>query len=495
MQDVALKARICKQWRSTARSMRDTSEPLRFAEPDESEAMKHTSVFLVVCAGWALFLNPAATRAQTVRPAASQASASLAAQPAQTGVPRITMADAIQRAKAISPMLQTAETNARVAAEAAVQARAANLPNVSGVSQYLYTEGNGTLASRFIANNGVHEYIAQADVHQSISAPLFLQYRSSSILAAAARDQAEIAKRGLIVAVVQSYATLVAANGKVASAEGTLKAAQEFLRITRQREQNGEAAHADVVKARIQVSDNQVAVQSAQLAQEEARIALALLIFKSADQNFMVVDDPGHMLQLPAFTKAQQEAQGKDPQVDAALKNEQAAQKSVDAAWMGYLPSLTFDYYYGIDANQFATNGVLPDGQRIQNLGYSALASLNVPIFTWGATHSKVKQAESMRQEAKTALQYARRQHMGDLELFYKQAQMAKQEMEIRKRSTADAVESRKLTLLQYQAGQASALEVVNAESTVSLEQSAWYDAETQYAVALANLATLTGNL
>ncbi|MGC8549295.1 MAG: TolC family protein [Acidobacteriaceae bacterium] len=408
---------------------------------------------------------------------------------------QLTLADAIRRAKILSPVLETAEANARIAAENAVQARAANLPNVLGNAQYLYTQGNGTPASRFIANNGVHEYLAQTNVHQNVSPPLFLTYRSDAILAAAARDKAEIASRGVVVAVVQAYATLVAANEKAKSAQGTYKAAAQFLSITQKREKNGDAAHADVVKAMIQLADNQVNLQNTQLAQEQARIALALLIFRHANRNYVLVDDPAHILKLPAFVKAQQEAAANDPQVDAAVKTEKAAHKALDAARFGYLPTLSFDYNFGIDANAFAMQTTQPDGSRIQNLGYSASASLSVPLFTWGATHSKVKVAKYQQQEAKTALAYARRQHTGDLELYYQQAKMAQQQIQIRTQSTADAIESRKLTLMRYKAGLATALEVVNAESTVQLERDALYNAQVQYATALANLATLTGNL
>lgn len=448
----------------------------------------------LACAGFLWGVTVAACFGQSAA-STSGIRAGISLQSNATAPLQLTLADAIRRAKILSPVLETAEANARIAAENAVQARAANLPNVLGNAQYLYTQGNGTPASRFIANNGVHEYLAQTNVHQNVSPPLFLTYRSDAILAAAARDKAEIASRGVVVAVVQAYATLVAANEKVRSAQGTFKAARQFLSITEKREKNGDAAHADVVKARIEVDDNQVSLQNAQLAQEQARIALALLIFRHANRNYVLVDDPAHILKLPAFVKAQQEAAANDPQVDAALKTEKAARKALAAARFGYLPTLSFDYYFGIDANALAMQTTQPDGSRIQNLGYSATGTLSVPLFTWGATHSKVKVAEYQQQQAKTALAYARRQHTGDLELFYQQAKMAQQEIQIRTQSTADAVESRKLTLMRYKAGLATALEVVNAESTVQLERDALYNAQVQYATALANLATLTGNL
>ena len=424
---------------------------------------------------------------------ATPAPATLASAP---GTPLlVTLDDAIARARKLSPTLVTALTNVKIAAETTVQARAANLPTVSANSQYLYTQGNGTIAARFIANNGVHEYIAQADVHQTISAPLLIDARRSAVLQAVARDEAVIAQRGLIVTVVQSYAALAAANGKQQALEEALDAAQQFLKTTEELEAGGEVAHADVIKARIQKDDSQVALEDAGLVTEQARLALALLIFPDVNQVFRVVEDPAQILQLPAFAEAEAQARQDNPEIGAARDTERAASEDVASAWAGYLPSFTFDYFYGIDANQFAARTRQADGNDIQNLGYSALASVSVPIFNWGATHSRVKQAEYRKQQATVELSYAQRKLSADLQQFYGEARLAKQEIAIRQGSVTDAEQSRKLILLQYKAGEATALEVVNAEATVSLEKNAYYDAETRLATALATLATLTGSL
>ena len=61
----------------------------------------------------------------------------------------LSLEDAIKRAKALSPTLIAAFTNAKVAAENTTQARSSLLPNVTGNTQYLYTEGNGTPGSPF----------------------------------------------------------------------------------------------------------------------------------------------------------------------------------------------------------------------------------------------------------------------------------------------------------------------------------------------------------
>ncbi|MCU1225076.1 MAG: outer rane efflux protein [Edaphobacter sp.] len=107
----------------------------------------------------------------------------------------LTLSDALVRAKAMSPTLERALENVKIAHEDKVQTRALNLPTVSANSQFLYTQGNGTAAGRFIANNGVHEYIAQGDVHQVLSMTQVVQYRHSVVMEVLARDQAAVAER------------------------------------------------------------------------------------------------------------------------------------------------------------------------------------------------------------------------------------------------------------------------------------------------------------
>lgn len=406
----------------------------------------------------------------------------------------LTLTDVLERAKAMSPTLERALENVKIAHEDKVQTRALNLPTVSANSQYLYTQGNGTPVPRFIANNSVHEYVAQGDVHQVLSTTQVVQYRHSVVMEALARDQAALAERGLLTTVVQSYAMLVAADHKYKALQEATLAAREFLTATQELETGGEVAHADVVKARIQLGDSEVASEDGQLVREQAHVALALLIFTDVNQDFEVADDPGQFLSFPAFAEAQSEALHRNPIIDAAVDTERAAAKDVTTARTGYLPTLTLDYFYGIDANRFATKTPSPNGP-LQNLGYSAWAQLNLPVWNWGSTHSKVKQAEYRKQQAATDHKFAERQLTANLEQFYSAAKTAKSQMDILQQSANDAQESLKLTLMRYKSGDATALEVVNAQSTVTLERNSYEDAQTRYATALANLATLTGKL
>src|ERR1035438_1117931 len=93
----------------------------------------------------------------------------------------ITLQDALQRARQNDPQYRSAITDLGVAREDRVQARSGLLPNLNYNNSFVYTQGTGPLpascatstlgcpTSKFIANNGVHEYIGQADVHHAVS--------------------------------------------------------------------------------------------------------------------------------------------------------------------------------------------------------------------------------------------------------------------------------------------------------------------------------------
>jgi outer membrane protein TolC len=412
----------------------------------------------------------------------------------------ITLEDALQRARQNDPQYRAAITDLGLAREDRVQARAGLLPNLNYNNSFLYTEGTGPLpascatstlgcpTSKFIANNGVHEYISQADVRQALSLTNFADYRRTSAALAQARAKAEIAARGLVVTVTQSYYGLVVAQRKYATAQRAAAEAARFLDVSQKLENGGEVAHADVIKARIQDRQQQRDLQEAQLGMERSRLDLAVLLFPDFNQDFAVVDDLQTPEPLPSFAEVEVAGKKNNPDLRAALAAFEVANHEVAAAWGGLLPTLGVDYFYGIDSNQFAirTNGV-------RNLGYSAVATLQIPIFSWGADRSKLKQAELRRDQAHVELTFAQRQLLGHLRQFYGEAETSRLEMELLASSAELAADSMRLTTLRYQAGESSVLEVVDAQNTLTQARNAYDDGQARFRVAVANLQTLTG--
>jgi len=423
--------------------------------------------------------------------AAAQTPLAAAAQPQTAGAP-LTLEQAIAQARLNAQQARAAITAADLAAEDRKQARAALLPSLSGFSQYIHTQENGTPSGVFVANDGPSVYTTWLTVHGEVFNPgKWAEYRSAAAAEAVARARADVASRGLVATIVQNYYTVVSSARKAANANQSLQEAEAFLRITQQQETAGEVAHADVVKAQIQVAQRQRDAQESALTALKSRLGLAVLVYPEYREDITVTDDLQNVAPLPPLDDIKSAATRYSPDVKAAEAAVQQETSGVSVARGGYLPSVSFDYFYGINANQFAIDD--PEGNRL--LGSSFQAQLTLPLWNWGATQSKLRQAHLRVRQAKVELTLAQRQLLANLTTFYREAQVARDQVDSLHSSLDLAAESLRLTTLRYQAGEVSVLEVVDAQSTLSQARDAYDDGLVRYRVALAALQTLTGTL
>ena len=436
-------------------------------------------------------------------PAPEPASQQVSAQPTNNSAAplRITLQDALDRARKNSVPFNAAVTNAGLARQDRRQAFNNLLPSVAYDNSVIYTQSAGPIATAatgvpviFIANNAVHEYVSQANVHEAIDVAAIATYRKVSATAAIAKWQAEIASRGLVVTVTQGYYSVAATQRKLETAKKNADEGERFFKVTQDLEAGGEVAHADVIKAELQMRERQRALQEAQLAFLNARLDFSILIFPNFNDNFEVAEDLHAPVPLPTLAEVQARAARDNPDVRAALAAVQASNHDVFGARAGYLPSLTLDYFYGIDAPTFATHTVF-QGQKFSNVGSSVVGTLNIPIWNWGSTQSRVKQAELRRDQSKRELSLAQRRLLAEIRSLYAEAETALNEQEGLSRSAQLAEESLKLVTLRYRNGESTVLEVVDAQNTFAQANGAYQDGAVRYRVALANLQTLTGVL
>ena len=410
------------------------------------------------------------------------------AQPATPPL-KLTLRQAIDRARQYGPSFLAANLAAASAHEDAVQAKAALLPSVSALSQFIYTQPNGTPSGVFVSNDGPHIYNQQALVHGDLYAPgKRADYHRALAAEAAARAKADVAERGLVAVVVQDYYAMAVAERKLDNTRQELGEARQFLDVTEQQERGGETAHSDVIKAQIQVEQRQRDAEDNQLALDKARLAFAVLLFPDFRQDFTVEDDLDSVAALPPFPQVEEMA-GRNPDMRAAQAAVEQQTHAIESARAALLPTLSFDYFFGINANQFA----LHDPDHANNLGSVAQAQLTVPLWTWGAARSKIRQAQIGLDQARNDLGFTQRQLLSTLQAFYQEAQVAGSQMDSLKRSAELSAESLRLTLLRYGAGEVTVLEVVDAQTTLTQARNARADGLARYRLALAELQTLTG--
>jgi outer membrane protein TolC len=402
----------------------------------------------------------------------------------------LTLEQALNQARIYSQQVYTAGIAAQLAHEDAVQAKAALFPTVNQFNQFIYTQPNGTPSGVFVSNDGPHVYNEQMIVHGDIiNFQKRADYHRALAAEAVAHAKSDIATRGLILTVVQNYYVMVSAQRKLANAQTSLNEAQNVLDITQKQEQGREAAHADVVKAELTVLQRQRDLQEAQLALDKARVGFAVLLFPNYGQDYSLTDDLDTTPILPPFPEIQAMASRNSPDMRAAQALVQQQTHAVTSAQWAMRPQLSFDYFFGINANEFALN----NRQNLNNLGSVAQAQLTIPVWTWGAARSKVRQAEFQLKQAQLDLTFTQRQILAELNQFYAEAQVASAEMASLRRSVDLSEESLRLTQLRYTAGEATILELVDAQTTLVQARNAYLDGLVRYRVAIANIQTLTG--
>jgi outer membrane protein TolC len=412
----------------------------------------------------------------------------------------ITLDEAIRRAEANEPAYAATSAESKAAAADRYVARTALLPSVVYHNQGLYTQPNGhannagqigsQAAPIFIANNAVREYASQAVVNDSLGLAGTAAVRRADAAAARATAELEVGRRGLVAAVSGLFYASIAAENKLSVAQRALQEAADFTKLTREREEARESAHADVLKSQLEEQQRQRELEDAQLVAEKARLELGVLLFPDPRTPYTLA--PGKPLPaLPTREEAEQAASINNPELKSALEALKESNADVMAARAAYLPDLDLNVTYGIDAPQFAINGPHP----VKNLGYSASLTLDVPVWDWLATQHRVKQSEIRRQAAQVALSSTQRQLIARFDEAYHEAETARDQLQSLDASVQTAAESLRLTKLRYTGGEATVLEVVDAQTAYAAAENAREDGMVRFQAARADLQTLTGTM
>jgi outer membrane protein TolC len=406
----------------------------------------------------------------------------------------ISIQEAIRRAESSEPTYATAMADSKVAGLDKSIARAGLLPSATYHNQALYTQPNGQgqgigVPFRFISNNSVHEYASQGVVNEEVGLAQLSALRRADAAAALASAELEIARRGLVSTVTGLYFGLAAADNKLGIAKLALDEAMDFTKLTGQREAVREAARADSVKAQLQQQQRERELADAKLAAEKARLELAVLLFPDPRTPY-TINVTGDVT-LGSRVEVELAAAKNNAELRSAIAALGVSSSDVLAARGAYLPGLGLNFTYGIDAPQFAVNG--PD--HVHNLGYSASVTVDIPVWDWLATEHRVKQSEIRRDAAKVALTATQRRMIARLDETYAEAAGARDQLASLNASVDTAAESLRLTKLRYTGGEATVLEVVDAQAAFVTAQNAREDGRVRFRAALADLQTLTGTM
>jgi outer membrane protein TolC len=408
---------------------------------------------------------------------------------------QLTLDDALRLANAQVSTLQSATLNERVAAEDLRQAQAAFLPKVSVPLSYIYTSPALGLppgeprAPSFIANDAIGAYEALVNVSGDfdVAGRLRASLNRNRALLAAARAGTEVARRALAQAVIEAYYGLALANAQHRAAAGNLRAAEEFEHITSLLLSGGEVAPVDLTRAQLQTLTRRDELERARVNEEVAAGALRVFVGYQFTQPIVTSD---LALALPTNSELQQfkvDDISRRPEFTQLEQQLRAARADIKIARADRLPSLSYSLNGGFDTDSLR-------GPRLkEHSGVSAAVSVNIPIFDWGASRSRERQARLRAELAENERTLALR---GFTQQFYaaqSQATSAAARINVAREAVSKAEDNVAASIARYRAGEAQIVEVTDAQTTLVEQRTALYQAIFDYQAALARLRQATG--
>ena len=201
---------------------------------------------------------------------------------------------------------------------------------------------------------------------------------------------------------------MAVADRKLRNAGLSVGDAQSFLDITEKQEKGGEVAHSDTVKAHLQLIDRRRDQQEAQLALDKARIGFAVLLFPDYQTEFHRGGRSRHPRRAAGLSRdpdARRQEQSRYPRRRRPPWTEQNFELRSAKGATGCRPCLRS--IISSASAPTSSPSITRAGDNL--LGSVAQVQLTVPIWTWGAARSKVKQAEFKLQQAKNDLTYTQR--------------------------------------------------------------------------------------
>jgi outer membrane protein TolC len=267
----------------------------------------------------------------------------------------------------------------------------------------------------------------------------------------------------------------------------TLVAAEEFERITSLLLQGGEVAPVDLVRAQLQTNTRRDDLELARANETVAADALRVLVGSGFTQPIATTDllltmpEPG---EIERFTT---EMISRRPEFAQFEAERRAARQDVKIARAERRPQVTYAINGGFD-----TSSLRPPPIR-ENTGASATVGVTIPIFDWGASKSRERQANLRAQIAESTRLVALR---GFAQQFYDaraQALAAVTRIRLASAGVIKAESNLQASIARYRAGEAQIIEVTDAQNTLIAQRTAFYQAIFDYQAARTRLMQATG--
>ncbi|MGE0129254.1 MAG: TolC family protein [Blastocatellales bacterium] len=426
----------------------------------------------------------------------SGAATSAAQSPPPSQSKALTLDEALDRALATASTYEQAKFGERIAEEDVRQAQAAFLPRFISQPTLIYTSPSAASAlpgamrsPSYIGANAITEYQGLAGVvgEADLSGRLRATLRRNRALLAAAHAGTEAERRNLILATVESYYGLGLAVARRRAADLNLNAAQEFERITDLLVKGGEVAQVDLERARLLTFARRDELEQARAGETVATEALRVLIGYAPAAPVVVTDLPTDQPDVGDVAGFTAETITQRPELRQLEAQRIATMEEAKQARSERRPQVTYSVNGGFSSD------ALSSASLGDHRGAQATVGVTIPLFDWGASKSRERQAQLRLQTLDSARLLALRSFNQQFAAARAQALTAIERIRLARSAVTSAERNLEISIARYRAGEAQIIEVTDAQNSLTAQRAALNQAMFDYRVALARLRQATG--
>ncbi|CAM1000142.1 Outer membrane protein TolC [Rhodanobacter sp. Root179] len=381
--------------------------------------------------------------------------------------------DAYREARNNDPVLSQADASRLATGEGVTQARASLLPQIGASMSLNQTNGGGQIGhSRSRTINGT--------LSQSVLD--FSKYANLKAAHSASEAQDELyasAGQQLYVRVVAAYFGVLTSEDGLTYAKANEDAFRQQYEQSDQRFKVGLSAITDVYQAKAYYEAAKSQTIAAQNTLNDSREALAQITGKPTGDLKKLRDDLPMQPPSPADQDAWvKQALETNPDLLAQKSNVETAQHNISAARAAHLPTITAGVSYGKGAGWSEGNAAA----RYRDPASTTIGlTLNVPIFSGGATQSLVRQSIYQRDGAADALEAQRRQVVRDTLNYYRSVIAGIAQVESAKASVESGRKALEATRAGFEVGTQTMTNVLLAIQTLTSSESSYSQARHQF--------------
>jgi TolC family type I secretion outer membrane protein len=423
--------------------------------------------------------------------------------PAPTGP--LSLAQAVNIALKNNPTIQAAAAYSDAAQHAIDAARAGYMPQLNfseGVTRGnnpVYVFGTLLTQRQFTAANfdlGFLNFPPPVDNFRtqfSASMPLYDfgrtsgHVKSARIQAQGIRESATRTGQSVVFDVINAYLNGLLAREQVRVAEAAVAMAESDLQRAQAREQQGLAVASDVLSAQAQLAQSREDLIRAQNAVAISQAALNVAMGLPEDSPTQT-EGKLAAVEVPSgdLSNLQQQALKQRPDYHEAQLQAEQAGNSVSLAQKEFLPRIDMMGSWEQDNQNFTSRG---------GNNWVAGATLTFNIFNGGARRAQIAQSRSYQRRAaamRSQMESAVRLQVREA---YLNLNAARQRVEVSRDSAAQAEESLRILQNRYDAGLATIMDVLRAETMRTSAHNNHLNAVYDYRLAFAALELATGTL